>query len=216
MGRYSTGAATTDESIRLELSYLLKSKILQKGAMVSGILSWTSGANVSYLCKYGDDEAWIHLRYTHTDNHTGNKTDYDYRIEFERKVSNLGRGEVLYFICPESGRTCRKLYMAYGYPKFKSRQAYSNRIYYPDQLSSKMDRPNDRYWRIKRQLEKKNLKHHRKTYKGNLTKSEMRLRSKRDKMNYYDSIRWNINFLPLALRNTFDQHGGDVGKMVMF
>lgn len=216
MGRYTTGSQTTGESLRIELSYLIRDKILRKGAVVTGSLSWTSGATISYICRYLDEDLSLQLVYTHTDNSTGEKIDYDYKIFFNRKPSNLGKGEVLYFRCPVSLKSCRILYMAYDYPKFKSREAYRNRLYYSNQLSSKLSGPNDKYWRIRRQLDAKNLKHHRETYKGKLTKSEIRLRAKKEKMHYYDSIRWNKEFLPLALRNTFDLHGGDVAKMVMF
>ena len=42
--------------------------------------------------------------------------------------------------------------MAYGSPMFKCREAYQNRIYYPGQLSGKLDRSNDRYWQFDRQI----------------------------------------------------------------
>jgi len=216
MGRYSTGAQKTNRSIRLEMSNLLKSKIISKGKTTRGSMGWNCGSNMGYLCSFNDHAAWIELSYIHTHRTTGEETDYKYKIYCERKPSNLGKGEVLYFICPISGLSCRKLYIAYGYPKFKARQAYKNRIYYPDQLSSKLDRPNDRYWRLKRELDAKDLKHHKEIYNGNVTKSEIRLMKKRGKMHYYDSIRWNIEYLPKSLRDTFHLHDGDFEKMVLY
>lgn len=185
-----------------------------KGFTTHGVLSWSSGAKIGYQCKYDDQEAWIKLSYTHKT--SNEKTDYNYKIHFERKPSNLGKGDVLYFICPESQKSCRKLYMAYGYPRFKARQAYRNRIYYPDQLSSKLDRPNDIYWRLKREIEDKDMKHHKVTYNGKITKAEERLRKKRQKRDYYDSIRWNIEYLPSFFRNTFHLHGGNIEKMLLY
>lgn len=39
-----------------------------------------------------------------------NGEEYSYRVELLREPSNLGRGEVVYFLCPFTKRKCRKLY----------------------------------------------------------------------------------------------------------
>jgi hypothetical protein len=49
MGRWSTGAITTDGAIKLELSYLLKNGYIKKGYNTSASLSWTDGSSIHYI-----------------------------------------------------------------------------------------------------------------------------------------------------------------------
>jgi len=214
MGRYSTGAISTSESTRIELSYLIKNKFLVMGSKKSMTLDWTNGHQISAISNISEGEKSLRLIYTIT-NQESKKVDFDYKVQLCSVPSNLGKGEVLYFICPISGIKCRVLYMAYGSEYFKARSAYQNRIYYPSQLSSKLNKPNDRYWELSRRLEKFEYKHHRKKYNGNPTKKEIKLQKMYSEIDYLDQLRWSIDYLPYALRQSFDFHQGDVGKMAM-
>lgn len=51
----------------------------------------------------------------------------NYRVLLDSIPSNLGRGRVWYFVCPETGRRCRKLYFIGKY--FLSRFAYPYAMY---------------------------------------------------------------------------------------
>jgi hypothetical protein len=123
---------------------------------------------------YTEEEAYVRLRYTHTDSATGRHSEQDYRIQLQRVPSNLGKGETLYFICPESGRWCRILFMAYGYPRFKSRLAYRHRIYYPTQICSKRARSNTRFFDTKHRLDKLDQMRAAHLYRGRRTKRSMK------------------------------------------
>ena len=57
-----------------------------------------------------------------------------------------------YFICPASGRHCRILYRAFGSPIWKSRQAYSERLYYESQLWSKNQRVYGQWYLAEKRL----------------------------------------------------------------
>jgi hypothetical protein len=210
MGRKSTGATTCEECKRIELSYLLKKGYLRKGQTTIGNLIWTNkdGFNVGEIQvkgHWGKDEKYIRLGYTFTDRE-GKAHDYDYKIYLEAVPSNLGKGEVLYFLCPQSGKRCRVLYMAYGCPIWKAREAYTHRIYYNGQTSSKYDRPNDRYWVLERRLEKLHReKYLTYSYNGRPTKKALRLERMREKRDYFDSIRWLPQYLPVSLRGAVGQ-----------
>jgi hypothetical protein len=154
MGRNSTGAITTGEVIRIELSYLLKKGFIQKGCYLSGTMSWTNGSNISFESSFTKDFRYIRLVYQSTNNYTGEVTHHDYKIELTTLPSNLGKGEVIYFICPSTGRRARILYKCYGSLIWKSRTAYKNRIYYNSQQCSKNDYHNSRYWSIEKELER--------------------------------------------------------------
>jgi len=123
------------------LSYLLKNGCIQKDKYITGNLSWTKGSNISFASEYNDNEAYIRLMYTSTNNRTNEVTKNDYKIYFTSIPSNLGKGEVLYFVCPVLGKRCRILYNCYGSLIWKSREAYRNRIYYESQIEPKSIRP---------------------------------------------------------------------------
>ena len=141
MGRYSTGAITTGQAMRIELSYLIKNNFIKKGYSITGSLSWTNDSTIGYECDYTGDTPFIRLNYTNTSYHTNEKTHHDYVINLTKTPSNLGVGEVLYFVCPITGKRCRILYKCYGSLTWKSREAYWYRIYYQTQLDPKSIRP---------------------------------------------------------------------------
>jgi len=207
MGRNKTGASTCKEVQRIELSHLIKRKLIQKSKQLSFSYTWSDGwgnptGRVIMITHNGETEKYLRLIYTVTNRYTGDKKDYDYKIQIVALPSNLGKGEVLYFLCPVSGKRCRILYSAYGYPKWKSREAYNHRLYYKSQLSSKMSKANDRYWAINRQLKKmENAKHFPLSYKGIPTKRQQRMERLTSQMEEWDWLRWQpINF-PAFMRN---------------
>lgn len=129
MGRNRTGICTTKGSLRIELSYLLKNGYLEKGKIISGSLSWTSGASISIICHNREKERSIQLIYQ-VSKGGGEKVSYDYKVQLIGVPSNLGKGEILYFLCPQSSKRCRILYSAYSSGIFKSRETFKHRIYY--------------------------------------------------------------------------------------
>ena len=109
MGRASTGAWTTTECRKLDLRYMLKVGWIKKGCKISGQMSWTDESTASFESVYTEDEKYLRMIYTVTDRQ-GTKTNYDYKIELVTVPSNLGKGDVLYFVCPESYKRARVLY----------------------------------------------------------------------------------------------------------
>lgn len=214
MARPSTGAWTTGEAIRIELSYMLKQKMIQKGRVLSFPMSWTNqhGKETgSIYCRsnyLGSFETnYLELSYTQTGS-DGTKKEFKYKVYLYEQPSNLGKGKVLYFLCPVSGKRCRILYLAYGSEYFKARTSYRNRIYYSCQLSSRISCYNDNYWHLEGQLKKlkKIAKGGKRTYKRKLTKKAQRynkLSSKQDRM---DDLRWTIG-VPKSLRSLVKAYG---------
>lgn len=202
MGRDSTGALTVNECRRIELSFLIKSGLLRKAATISSILTWTGGSKIKILCNYKDNERYIRLSYIHIDMY-GEEQNYDYKIYLHSIPSNLGKGEVLYFICPISYKRCRILYSAYGSPVYKSRNAYTNKIYYRNQISSKYDYWLDRWHTVNDKLaELKNqpVKSH---YKGKATRLQQRIEYLENLLQYYDERREDIFIRRIANWGTY-------------
>ncbi len=172
MGRYSTGATTTDASLRLSIKFLKEHGYLENDSFRGGTVNYDVGGTPSGSISISvstENDPYVELRYTITDNWSGEKTERDYRVDLERVPSNLGKGFRYYFNCPTTGRRCTILYQAYGSHFFKSREAYQNRLYYPSQLESKRFRGIRMFEeeRILMALYSKRRKH---TYKGRKTK----------------------------------------------
>jgi len=60
-----------------------------------------------------------------------------YKIDLVTKPSNLGKGEIWYFVCPSTNKFCRKLYLQNGY--FLHRTAIKSNMY-ESQTRSKYSR----------------------------------------------------------------------------
>lgn len=219
MGREKTGATTCEAVQRIELSFLLKAKYLVKGQMRTAKLLWTcngyDSGNINIETYWGKQEKYVRLMYQVKDRF-GEKFDYDYKVQLTTLPSNLGKGEVLYFVCPDSGKRCRILYCAYSYHKWKSREAYQHRIYYKTQISSKLDYANDRYWQLQRRLEAiYQEKYLRWEYNGKPTKRAIRIRKMEQERDYWDEERWGLHNMPAFLRDRFEGRGFSVEDAIV-
>lgn len=190
MGRWGTGAFTTGEALRIELSYLLRKGYLKKGCITDGLLSWTNGSNIMLEGYYTKEEKFLKLRYSTSDNQSGEKENHEYSIQLCTIPSNLGRGEIVYFVCPITGRRARILYKCYGSKIWKSRGAYRNRIYYPSQQCSKHDYHNTRYWALEKELDKCQAISKKKHYQGKETRIRRRIKLLREQKEYHDWARY--------------------------
>lgn len=207
MPKPSTGAWTVYESLRIELSFLLKKGWIKKNSLVSFSLAWEN--------EHGEETGNIHCNSSYLDKPSGNylelmyslkksngeKLVRCYKVSLHELESNLGKGKVLYFLCPQSGRKCRILYCAYGSEVFKSRNSYRNRLYYDGQISSKLGKYNDIYWRIDKHLSKikKITQYGQRTYKGLLTRNSVRYNRLYWKQCKMDKLRWTVG-VPNKLR----------------
>jgi len=203
MGRSSRSAITTTEAMRLEISIFTKRGYFKTDSCFSSSFSWTNGSSISYDLFFMDERQEIRLHYWNQNN-SGERNDMDYIIQLTSVPSNLGKGEVWYFVCPQTGRKTKILYKAYGSLHFKSREAYQNRIYYPSQISSKLNYNCDRFWELKRRLEKLNPLCRKNHYQGKETRLMGRIRSLEAQKEYHDSLMWSIMPKSLIKKMDFD------------
>ena len=175
--------------MRLELSGLIRDGMIKKDGICTGVLSWSRGGSISIVIQNTNKERFIQLSYT-----GGREAKVmDYKIYLDSVPSNLGTGEVLFFICPITGERCRILYKAYDSPIFKSRQAYNNRIYYRLQQTSKNWLENTRYWNLNSRIKELEQLRYTYSYKGNKTKRALLLQKLQDEQAIADKRR--IEFL---------------------
>lgn len=208
MGRNKTGAITTGEAFRIKISHLLKSGYLVRGKVTEGRLVWNSQyeentASICIHCSYPlEGPIEIRLKYQSTKGQAGEAEVHNELIRVDRLPSNLGKGEVLYFTCPQKGHRCKILYLCYGSTIWKSREAYKNRIYYPSQKASDLNYHNERYWQLEEQIERLKGKRGPGSYCGNPTKRAKRLAHLRFLQRIADIGRWRPESMHLSLRRT--------------
>lgn len=206
MGRHTTGAIHTKGALRIELKYLLKQGFIKKNCNIQGTLNWSNGSSISILTSYTEEEKYIRLVYHITDNTTGEKQHYDYKIELAEAPSNLGKGKVLYFVCPVSWNKCRILYKCYGSPKWKCRKAYKTRIYYESQMGSNLGYHNTRYWQLDKQIKELEAQRKSYSYKGRITKRYIKLQRLKGRQERFDELRWTVG-IPKSLRGYVQAQG---------
>lgn len=178
--------------MRIELSYLLKAGFVRKGSQIFGSLKWNNGSTISFESNLTGQNSYIRLYYENKSINTGEVTYHDYKIQITRIPSNLGIGKVLFLVCPVSGKRARILYKCYGSKIFKSRKAYSHRIYYDCQTASKTDYHNTRYWKIEKRLESLYQTTTKSHYRGKETRKQKRIRELETCKSHHDENRFRI------------------------
>lgn len=180
MGRNSTGAQTVNAIQRLEISKLKAMgyfDFFKRGyGHHTQQISWSDGSIIGIETHRTPNDSYLILNYKVTDHRTSEIIEMYYKVQIEFKPSNLGKGYVLYFICPLSFRRCRILYRAYGSQYFKARQAYKYRLYYKAQTSSKKYQIFDRFETVRTKVETiwESKKRKQTTFKGKPTKQAIR------------------------------------------
>jgi len=188
---------TTGEAMRIEIKALYKFGLIQKGQFRSGGLTWTNGNKISVEVDYSEEgRILMRLSYIITDRCSLEKKEYDYKIWIDEMPSNLGKGDVLYFVCPSTYKHCRILYMAYGSHKFYSISAYPRRIYYEPQLDPHRWRANTNYFKVDKQIEKLDKMRATYTYRGIPTRRALRLQRLLIKRQELDRQRFSLDSFP--------------------
>jgi len=185
MGRHSTGVTTVNNANCIDIDDLRSSNLFVKDKCIIGSMSWQNGNVIGIETFLFEKDSYLKLHYSI------NSVQYSYKIEVVSVPSNLGVGRILYFLCPISGKRCRKLYRAYGFDRWKCREAYKNRLYYDSQLSEKNYYYNDRYWFYERVKVPKLLKKCKNSkYNGKPTKALEKYYDALDEMRIFDLKRW--------------------------
>lgn len=163
-----------NEALQIHISKLKGWGYLDPKQIKSGTLNWSSNGNptgsISIKVNTHSEQPYIELDYKYRDE------PRNYQVYLTSTPSNLNRGEIWYFICPQTKKRCRKLYSIGGY--FLHREAF-NGCMYETQTQSKKYRHLDKTLgacfksdNLYSELYKKNFK---KTYAGKPTKKYLRI-----------------------------------------
>lgn len=162
---YSTLPTILDEVKKISITNLKMVGLFEPGTVKTGQLNWTCGGekvgSVNILVDMKDSpHAWLNYTYNH-------EQKVNYKVKLVSDASNLGVGRVWYFICPHTGKRCRKLYGAGTY--FLHRDAYPEALYECQTLSKKSRHMQKCFGAEELQSELKS-KHFKSHYAGKQTK----------------------------------------------
>ena len=169
-----------DGVLQLNISKLKELRYLMQGRRASGTVTWSRNGHetgsISITANMDKDDTYIQLDYKYRDE------PRNYRIDIISIPSNLKKGYVLYFRCPQTGKQCRILYSIGGY--FLHREAFKGCMY-ECQTKSKhtrhLDKIMDGFIQSDKLYEQLYKKHFKKTYNGKPTKKYLRLKEKIEK-----------------------------------
>jgi hypothetical protein len=143
MPAYSKYPTLLDEVKQISITKLKEFGYMEPDSFKSGRLIWSrrgqeiGSINISVDLR---NSPQVYLNYTY------NKEEkISYKIDLVSVDSNLGIGMIWYFVCPHTGKRCRKLYGAGKY--FLHRDAYPNAMY-ECQTYSKRGRQIDKVCKI--------------------------------------------------------------------
>jgi len=175
MPKTSTFPVCFDEVEQVTITSLRRLGFLKPDRLVNGpyvcIRDGKLSGSINVIANL--DERWIELDYVYGERHI------NYRVRLESLPKNLG-GFEWYFICPATGRRCRKLY-GIG-ERFLSRFAHHS-VKYRTQIESKGYRDLfAAYTKMIRIREHVSKRHARTTYNGRPTKRYRRLLERFDRI----------------------------------
>ena len=124
MPRYPTYPTLFDECKTISILDLKRWDYLKPNQFKSGVLTWSMHGNKtgSIAIATNTKARYLELDYLHN-----KTTSINYRVHLVTIPSNLGKGVVWYFVCPRTGKRCRKLYLANTY--FYHRSAFRGCFY---------------------------------------------------------------------------------------
>lgn len=180
MGRWANYPTPIEDLRSFDISFLSKYQYCKPNQTKSGTITWTSphGAknSIGIKVKTNDDDGILNLDYTFN-----STIPINYNIKLISRPSNLGAGLLWFFVCPYTGKVCRKLHLINGY--FKHRSALQD-LMYQNQLESKRWREWNKMYagefkdHIYTELFSKYFKRY---YKGKMTKRFSRIVKKLQK-----------------------------------
>lgn len=163
-----------NEALQISISKLKGWGYLNPEQIKSSTLNWSRNGNqtgsISIKVNTQTEQPYIELDYKYIDE------PRNYKVYLTSTPSNLNRGKIWYFICPQTKKRCRKLYSIGGY--FLHREAFNGCMYETQTQSKKyrqLDKTLGAYFKsdnLYSELYKKNFK---KTYAGKPTKKYLRI-----------------------------------------
>ena len=175
MAKPHTFPTLYDEVKTISIAFLKTHKYLEPDVFKGGSIIWSRNGeqtgNISIKVCTFRETPYLELDYN------CNKVPINYFVPLVSVPSNLGKGFVWFFICPITGKRCRKLYLVDRY--FYHRSAVKGCMY-EKQTQSKKSRELDKvlggYFGTDKLYDQLYKKHFKKYYAGKPTKKYLQLK----------------------------------------
>ena len=179
-----------NEALQISISKLKELEYLNSEQVKSGKITWSRNGNrtgcISITVSTKSEQPYIELDYK------SNDEPRNYKVRLVSMPSNLGKGVVWYFLCPQTNKRCRKLYLIGGY--FLHREAF-NGCMYESQTRSKnyrqMDKSFGAFFKTDELYSQLYQKHFKKTYAGKPTKRYQKIKkliNEADKLSIHEIL----------------------------
>lgn len=179
MPKYPTHPILYDECKIISISDLKRWKYLKPNQYNSGVLTWRINGektgSISFIIDTDIENPYFELDYK------CNKTPINYKVRMVQIPSNLGKGFVWFFVCPQTEKRCRKLYLVDTY--FFHRSAFKGCMYEKQTKSHyyrNLGKRFDKMFGDEKLIEQLYSKHFKKQYNGKPTKRFLKLQKKID------------------------------------
>ncbi|WP_187262630.1 hypothetical protein [Pontibacter beigongshangensis] len=177
MAKFPTFPTLYDNVIAVSIMKLREWGYLKPDQYKAGTLSWSTNGretgSISIRVNTRTDGPYLELDYKHRDK------PVNYTVGLVSVPSNIGKGVVWYFLCPHTGKRCRKLYSVGE--RFLHREAYTGCMYESQTYSHKARKLNtlfDKIYGTDKLYEQLYQKHFKSHYAGKPTKKYLKLMQK--------------------------------------
>lgn len=174
MPKFPTFPTLYDEVLQINITKLKEWGYLDPEQIKSGTINWSRNGNptgsISIRVNTHSEQPYIELDYKYRDE------PRNYKVRLVSMPSNLGKGLIWYFLCPQTKKRCRKLYSIGGY--FLHREAFSGCMYETQTKSKKyrqLDKTFGAYFKIDNLYSELYKKHFKRYYAGKPTKRYLRI-----------------------------------------
>jgi hypothetical protein len=170
MGRNATGVYLIDDAVQLSITQLKSWGYLNPGTKLQTVIDWSRNgqhiSSISASVNMTAERPYIELSYSYQTQQRKS------RVYLTATKSNLGKGVFYYFVCPHTGKRCRKLYAIGGY--FYHRSAFKSAMY-GCQTKSHEQRDFGKYLQVLNVSDAMQKPYFKTTYAGKPTKRYLKL-----------------------------------------
>lgn len=174
MPKFPTFPTLYNEVLQINISKLKEWGYLDPDQIKSGTLNWSRNGSptgsISIRANTHSEQPFVELDYRYRDD------PRNYKVYLTSTPSNLNKGKLWYFLCPQTNKRCRKLYSIDGY--FLHREAFDGCMYETQTKSKKyrqLDKILGAYFKTDDLYSQLYQKHFKKTYAGKPTKKYLRI-----------------------------------------
>lgn len=133
MAKFPTFPNLYNQALQIQISKLKEWGYIKPQQIKSGTIDWSKNGkllgSISIKANTLIKNPYIELEYKYK------SEPRNYKVFLTSITSNLKKGKIWYFICPQTKKLCRNLYSIEGY--FLHREAFKNSMYEAQTLSKK-------------------------------------------------------------------------------